>query len=170
MNWVITLARGVIGVDILPLDWELDSGGMATAVRRLEGRLRDMLGNDARLPRTLMTDHGTGMYAPSGRVTAAYDCAGDQCGFKLFWDPGAKQQSPEMPDLLLHETAASWVCNALRRIKPETMPWKESPAQWSRRMMQAVGEANLGDVDGLCRSFKQRVQKIVERDGDRIRH
>ena len=168
VNRVIILARGVIGVDILPLDWELDSGGMATVVRRLEGRLRDMLGNDARLPRTLMTDRGTGMYAPSGRVTAAYDCAVDQCGFKLFWGPDAKQQSPEMPDLLSHETAVSWVRNALRRIKPETMPWKESPAQWSRRMMQAVGEANLGDVDGLCRQFPERLEECIAEGGAKL--
>ena len=168
MNWVIILARGVIGVDILPLDWDLDGEGMATVVRRLEGRLRDMLGNDARLPRTLMTDRGTGMYAPSGRVTVAFDRAVDECGFKLFWGPDAKQQSPEMPDLLLHETAVSWVRNALRRAKPETMPWKESPAQWSRRMMQAVGEANLGDVDGLCHQFPERVEECIAVDGGKL--
>ena len=168
MNWVIILARGVISVDILPLDWELDSEGMATVVRRLGGRLRDMLGDDARLPRTLMTDRGTGMYAPSGRVTNAYDCAVDECGFKLFWGPDAKQQSPEMPDLLLHETAVSWVRNALRRMKPETMPWKEGPAQWSRRMMRAVGEANLSDVNGLCRQFPERVEECIAAGGAKL--
>ena len=168
MNWVIILSRGVIGVDILPLDWELDSEGMAVVVRRLSGRLREMLGNDARLPRTLMTDRGTGMYAPSGRVTGAYDCAVRECGFKLFWGPDAKQQSPEMPDLLLHETAVSWVRNKLRRAKPETMPWKETPAQWSRRMMAAVGEANLGDVDGLCRQFPERLEECVAAGGNKL--
>ena len=88
---------------------ELGDHGMATVVRRLEERLRDMLGADARLPRVLMSDRGTGMCAPSGHVTAAYDRAVRDCGFKLFWEPDAKTQSPDMPDHLLHETAVSWL-------------------------------------------------------------
>ena len=108
------------------------------------------------------------MYAPSGRVTGAYDRAVRECGFKLFWGPDAKQQSPEMPDLLLHETAVSWVRNKLRRAKPETMPWKETPAQWSRRMMAAVGEANLGDVDGLCKQFPERLEECVAAGGNKL--
>ncbi len=63
VNWVIILSRGVIGVDILPLDRELDADGMATVVGRLEERLRDMLGADVRLPTILMSDRGTGMHS-----------------------------------------------------------------------------------------------------------
>ena len=91
MNWVIILTRGVISVDVLPLDWELDSEGMATVIRRLKERLRDMLGADARLPTILMTDRGTGMHAPSGHVTRAYDNAVRQCGFQLFWGVDGKK-------------------------------------------------------------------------------
>ncbi len=36
MNWVIILAEGVVGVDILPLDWTLDGDSMAVVVQRLE--------------------------------------------------------------------------------------------------------------------------------------
>ena len=117
-----------------------------------------MLGADARLPRVLMSDRGTGMYAPSGHVTAAYDRAVRDCGFKLFWGPDAKTQSPDMPDLLLHETAVSWLRGVLRRTKPDVVPWMETPQQWSRRMMNALDECNRSkDVEGLCLQFPERV-------------
>ena len=108
------------------------------------------------------------MYAPSGPVTAAYDIAARQCGFRLFWGPDAKRQSPDMPDLLLHETAVSWVRGVLRRTKPEALPWLETPEQWSRRMMQAVGEANSKDVEGLCLQFPDRIDECLACDGARL--
>ena len=67
------------------------------------------------------------MHAPLGHVTAAYDNAARQWGFCLFWAPDAKRQSPDMPDLLLHETAVSWVRGALRRTRPEVLSWLETP-------------------------------------------
>ncbi len=168
VNWVVALAKGVINVDILPLDWDLDGECIATVVRRLGARMQEMLGAHARLPRVLMTDRGTGMYAPSGHVVAAYDRAVADCHFRLLWGPDAKQQSPEMPGLLLHEAAVSWIRNALRRSKPEVVPWMETPEQWSRRMMKAVGAANQKDVEGLCRSFPGRVDECILADGARL--
>ena len=170
MNWVIILARGVVGVDILPQTWELGAAGMAVVVERLKGRLRDMLGARAVLPTVLMSDRGTGMYAPSGHVTRAYDCAARRCGFKLFWGADAKQQAPDMPDLLLHETAVSWLRGVLRKTKPVVPPWRESPAQWSRRMMDAVAVVNDGtkDVDGLCMQFVDRLEECLAKRGARL--
>ena len=107
MNWVIILARGVVGVDILPLDRELGGEGMAIVVWCLQERLREMLGADARLPRVLMSDRGTGMYAPSGHVVRAYDLApgagSGQCtkyGFEM-WRPhdSKRSQNIELPTI-----------------------------------------------------------------------
>ena len=77
-----------------------------------------------------------------------------------------------MPDVLLHETAVSWLRNTLRRTKPEVVPWLETPVQWSKRMMVVVGEVNAGakDVDGLCMSFPDRVAECLAEDGGRLRH
>lgn len=57
----------------------------------------------------------------------------------------------------------------LRRPKPVVVQWKESPAQWSRRMVDAVGEVNDGskDVDGLCRQFPERVEACFAEKGAR---
>ena len=108
------------------------------------------------------------MYAPSGHVVAAYDCAARECGFKLFWGPDAKIQSPDMPDLLLHETAVSWLRGVLRRTKPDVVPWQETPQQWSRRM-KALDECNRSnDVEGLCMQFPDRVEECIAKEGVRL--
>ena len=169
MNWVIILARGVVGVDILPEEWNLDGDGMAVVVGRLEGRLREMLGPDARLPRVVMSDRGTGMYSPAGQVVAAYDKAVHESNFRLFWGPDAKKQAPDMPDMLLHETAVSWLRGVLRRTKPLCVPWLETPAQWSRRMLVALDEVNQKyDAEGLCMGFPDRVEDCIAASGGRL--
>ncbi len=153
----------------MPEGWALAGDGMATVVRHLEGRLREMLGDGARLPRVLFGDHGTGMYSPAGRVVAAYENAVHDCNFRLFWGANAKQQSPDMPDLLLHEAAVSWVRGVLRRTKTECAPWKETPAQWSRRMVKVVDEVNrTKDAEALCRQFPERVEECIAEDGARL--
>ena len=48
-------------------------------------------------------------------------------------------------------------------------PWEETPEQFATRLKGIVKEINETlNVEGLCRAFKQRVQKLVVRDGDRI--
>ena len=48
-------------------------------------------------------------------------------------------------------------------------PWEETPEQFATRLKGIVKEINETlNVEGLCRAFKQRVQKLVDRDGDRI--
>ena len=72
--------------------------------------------------------------------------------------------------LMLHETAVSWIRRreAMNRL---TKPWEETPDQFATRLKSIVQEINETlNVDGLCRAFKQRVEKLVERDGDRITH
>ena len=52
------------------------------------------------------------------------------------------------------------------RMKPE-----ETPEQFAARLKGIVQEINdTLNVEGLCRAFKQRVQKLVDRDGDRLSH
>ena len=169
VNWMIILAKGVVGIDILPLEWELTGAGMAMAARRLEGRLRDMLGRTARLPRIIFSDRGTGMYAPAGQAVREYADAVRDSGFKLFWGEDASAQASDMPDLVLHETAVSWFRAEMRRTKVECLPWLETPEQWSRRAMRAIDAVNLScDVAGLCRQFRERLDDCIGAGGDRL--
>ena len=69
VNWFIVLAKGKVHVETMPHNWPLDSSGVAMFVDRLAGILRRMLGLNARLPKVVFTDRGTGMYSPQGTVT-----------------------------------------------------------------------------------------------------
>ena len=52
-----------------------------------------------------------------------------------------------------------------------TKHWEETLEQLATRLKDTVQEINdTLNVEGLCRAFKQRVQKRLERDIDRISH
>ena len=169
ISWIIVLARGKVAVEMPPEDWALDGAGMADAARLLRGILRRMLGGDAHLPRVIFSERGTGMYAPSGRVVRPYADATNAAGFRLYWVPDAKQQAPDMGDMLLHETGVSWFRGRMRREKPEVVPWEETRAQWAARAARCVRQVNAEyDVAGLCREFPARLLDCIEREGDRL--
>ena len=107
VNWFLVLARGVVHIEIMPHGWKLNGHGLAVFARRLPGILARMLGPSAPLPRCVFTDRGTGMYNPVGKVVHEYADAIDEGGFKLYWGTDAQRQSPDMGDILLHETAVS---------------------------------------------------------------
>ena len=71
---------------------------------------------------------------------------------------------------MLHETAVSWI----RRREAQnrmTKPWEETPQQFAQRLKGIVQDINdTLNVEGLSRSFKARLGKLIESDGDRISH
>ena len=153
----------------MPPDWPLDSSGVATFVQRLPGILRRMLGARARLPRVVFTDRGTGMYSPQGAVTQFYDEALTTAGFTLYWGGDASIQAPDMPDVLLHETAVAMFRNRLRRERPLGLPWEETQEQWAARAEVVVSWLNAQcNLDSLCRKFPLRLQQLIDRAGDRL--
>ena len=170
VSWLVVVARGKVALQVLPEDWHLNAEGMAAAMRGLTETLRRMFGANARLPRMLFTDRGTGMYIPLGQACTAFaETVADE-GFHLYWGADATRQSPDMGDMLLHETAVSWIRARLRREKSEVHPWLESRAQWSVRVQRVVREINRDyDVAGLCRAFPTRLHKCVEALGERLR-
>jgi hypothetical protein len=143
---------------------------LALFVERLPGVLRKMLGREARLPRNVFTDRGTGMYIPTGLVVAKYNAAIDANDFNLYWGIDAQRQSPDMGDILLHETAVSWFRSVMKDEKPVVPPWEETLAQWTQRARRVTRAINRDyNVAGLCREFPQRLADVVERQGDRLR-
>ena len=170
ISWVMVLARGVMAVHMLPEGWAVNGEGMTAVAAELPAILRRMLGAKALLPRVLFTDRGTGMYAPSGHIVGDYAAAVDTAGFRPYWGPVAKQQSPDMGDMLLHETAVAWFRSKMKREKPATHPWEENRAQWSTRAARCVRQINAEhDVAGLCREFPSRLEQRLESEGERLR-
>ena len=109
------------------------------------------------------------MYTPGGQAVYQYAEAVEKAGFHLFWGPSAKKQSPDLGDVLLHETAVSWVRRRLRRSKPQVLPWLETREQWVARLRKVVREVNKDcDAKGLCCEFPARLEDLKARDGDRL--
>ena len=166
----MVLARGMVHVEVMPANWSLDGKGLAFFVERLPRILRKMLGPSALLPRHIFTDRGTGMYNPVGKVVQAYAAAVENAGFNLHWGLDASRQSPDMGDVLLHETAVSWFRERMKAEKTQVLPWEETQEQWATRARRAVSYVNANhDVAGLCREFPQRLHSIAETEGERLR-
>ena len=154
----------------MPDAWQLNGDGLALFVKRLPGVLRKMLGSGAHLPRNVFTDRGTGMYIPAGKVVAKYNATIQANGFKLYWGPDAQRQSPDMGDVLLHETAVSWFRTKMKHAKPDVVPWEETTAQWTKRARRVIRTINSShDVAGLSREFPSRLIDVIDREGDRLR-
>ena len=169
INWFMVLTRGVVHVEVMPAEWKLDGDGLALFVERLPGVLRKMLGRKARLPRNVFTDRGTGMYIPTGLVVAKYNAAIDANDFNLYWGTDAQRQSPDMGDILLHETTVSWFRSLMKAEQPVVPPWEETLAHWTHRARRVTRAINRDyNVAGLCREFPQRLADVVERQGERL--
>ena len=106
--------------------------------------------------------------ANSGRIKGGFKAALQANNLKTYYKDDAGRQPGNLQEVLLHETAVSWIRRreALNRM---TKPWEETPEQFATRLKGVVQEINdTLNVEGLCRAFKQRVQKLVDRVGDRI--
>ena len=101
---------------------------------------------------------------------AKYEAAVKEAGFKVYWGPDATRQSPDMGDLLLHETVVAWFRQRMKVEKPAVVPWEETQAQWIQRARRVVKYINENyDVAALCREFPHRLQKVVDGEGERLR-
>ena len=84
-------------------------------------------------------------------------------GFRPFAGDFAAEQPPDIPDVLAHETAISWL--KLRESKTKSpRPWEESREAFTVRMRGINAQC---DVDGLCHGFVTRLERVVELKGGR---
>ena len=77
-------------------------------------------------------------------------------------------QPGNLQEVMLHETAVSWIRARETRSRPHE-PWKETPPEFGARLRAIARDINANcDVDGLCRKLADRVQRVVDAEGDRI--
>ena len=66
------------------------------------------------------------------------------------------------------ETAVSWIWHRLTRTLP-AKPWEETVEQFSTRLRNIATDINAHlNVEGLCNEFPQRIQAVVDNEGDNI--
>ena len=82
----------------------------------------------------------------------------------------ASQQPGNFQDVLLHETAVSWIRKRLGEIVP-SQAWLETPEAFGTRLKRSCEEVNRDlDVEGLCRGFPKRLRKLKDCEGGRLKH
>ena len=120
-------------------------------------------------PETLWTDRGKGFYQPSnGCITGGFKQALREHKFKAIHGDDASAQPGRLQEVMLHETAVSWMRHRLARSVP-AKPWEETTEQYSSRLKQVVAEINETlDVEGLCRALPKRIEDLVATRGDRL--
>ena len=104
-----------------------------------------------------------------GRVADEYRAALAEHGLQAFMGDCAAVQPGRLSDLMLHETAVSWIRSLLAITLP-ARPWEESPQQHISRLKRVAGQVNADyGVAGLCRELPARVEELVRRGGGKLR-
>jgi len=85
---------------------------------------------------------------------------GSEVGSNACAQPGSSQ------DVLLHETAVSWLRKRLEQSRPNEC-WEETREDYGRRLKRCCDDVNKDyDVEGLCRGFRKRIKALAESGGD----
>ena len=169
--WAPILTRGKLHVVILGEDFPGDNTeGASILVGKVKAALNIRFPNTEH-PKILFVDRGSGFWATnSGRINPSFKAALQEHSLKTYYKDCAAIQPGELQEVLLHETAVSWIRYREARNRM-AKPWEETEEQFGRRLRGIVQEINDKlDVDGLCRALPARVTKLVARDGGRINH
>ena len=178
--YFVAMTRGVLGVTCFAnaraFPGETQRGAYL-AIKELPKLLGRMLGRSAVKPKVVFSDRGPGFYNPRyGVITSDYDAALRSFGFEPWAGThalqGPRRQPGDVADILLHETAISWLKQRLAKSDALVKrAWQETPAQFAERLAAAAGDVNATcSVEDLCRSWRKRLQELVQNRGDRLRH
>ena len=163
------LARGKLHVECFPEDFPGENpAGAEQAARRLGPILNLRFPNETK-PKFVMSDKGRGFYSSNSSINWRYKDGLQSSGLKSFMGDDASMQPGKMQDLMLHETAVAWIRLKMSRSMPKK-PWEETIAEWKARMQEACRQINAEyDVEGLCRELPARLEKLKEKEGDRLK-
>ena len=121
-------------------------------------------------PNIVFTDRGQGFYnIKGGRITAEYEEALRINGLTDFNKGNGSVQPGDLKDLMLHETAVSWITAQLTKMTP-AKPWGETVDEFGERLRLAAEHINANfNVEGLCWELPQRLDALCAKQGDRLK-
>ena len=125
--WAPILTRGKLHVVLFDEEFpgETPAGAGALDVR---------FPNAATKPSCVFVDRGKGFYHPaSGKITPTFKKALGEGGFTAFWGDDASVQPGHLQELMLHETAVSWLRVRLERTLPSAC-WRETTEAFGTRL------------------------------------
>ena len=123
------------------------------------------------MPTTLFLERGRAFFNPvSAKITPELALALEGTGLGTFWRGDASMQPGYCADIMLHETAVSWIRHQLSCTVPKA-PWPETRVEYGARLRRAVFEINRRhNTAGLCDSLLPRLAELKRLDGDRLAH
>ena len=158
---------------VMPDHWAQTGDGMAEFVSELDSFLRNMLGEDARLPRVLVSDRGPGFYqATTGHIVEAYRRAAASENFRTFAGSDASKQPPDNADFCPHETAVSWLRHLMKKHPiAKGNGLAQMQKDFEKAMTACVKHINQNyDVSELCACFPRRVDELLDTKHEHLKH
>ena len=168
--WMPVLVRGKLHVECFGLDFPGEnSAGAQQAAEKLGPILNKRFPNESK-PKIVMSDRGVGFYHGSwGTITHGYKAGLQSSGLRPLMGEDASKQPGSLSDLLLHETAVAWLRYKMKLSIP-ARPWKETSEQYKARIQEACRKVNAEyNVEGLCKQLPERLDKLKEKKGDRLK-
>ena len=169
--WAPILTRGKLHVEVLDANFPGETQrGASILVSKVRAAINVRFQGGASKPDMVWTDRGKGFYSPcNGAITAAYKQALRAHHLKPAMGDDASLQPGNLQELMLHETSVAWIRDGLAKSVP-AKAWEESREQYEARLKRIVEELNgKNDVEGLCRSFLARIDKLVAGESGRLR-
>ena len=167
--WAPVLARGKLHVEMLPPNFAGDHpDGAAPLIAKVRAALNVRFPG-ASPPRVLFVDRGCGFYnAGTGAITPEFKAALADHDLKAFMGDDAARQPGSLWEMMLHETAVSWIRRGLTWSLP-SKPWEESVDDYTARLKAVVQRINSEyNVEGLCKELPLRVRDLHEAQGGRL--
>ena len=102
----------------------------------------------------MFTARGQGFYDKgSGKILEEYKAALRANSLKAYMGDNAKAQPGNLQEVLLHETAVSWIRYREEQTRPKE-PWKESVDEYTSRMKGIAQDINKNlEVENLCKAL-----------------
>lgn len=169
--WAPVLSRGklhcVIFDDTFPGECP---AGASVLVQKVRAAINVRFQAARSQPTWVFVDRGKGFYATAtGTITQEYKEALAEHGFKAMMGDHARAQPGNCQEIMLHETAVSW----LRVRLAETLPreaWLETREEFSTRLKSCCDAINRDlNVEGLCKGFMKRIHQLQEKEGGRLK-
>ena len=169
--WAPILPRGKLHVVLFDEEFPGETpAGAGALAQKLLAAINVRFPNATTKPSCVFVDRGKGFYHPaSGKITPTFKKALGECGFTAFWGDDASVQPGHLQELMLHETAVSWLRVRLERTLPSAC-WRETTEAFGTRLRACCADVNahLG-VEALCRDFPKRVQLLLDQGGGRLK-
>ena len=167
--WAPFLSRGKLHIEILGTAFPGENQYGAAVLVDHRRKAVDKRFPGASQPKILFVDRGQGFYEKNyGKITPGFKEALRRNRFKAYNGDNAKAQPGAMQEIMLHETAVSWIRHLEAQTRPKE-PWNESVTQYSSRMKMIARDINnRHKVDNLCKALPRRVGLLLEAEGDRI--